>query len=146
MKKTQEVFYAISIKQPWAALIAAGLKTVEVRTWSTSRRGRILIHAAKQPDVRAQGWKHITTRSLAQACEQRGGIIAVADLVDCLTYFTPEQFEADLDRHLNAAEWFQPPKLYGFQLASVQLVNFYNSTGNTNFFRVWDFPADSLIT
>jgi hypothetical protein len=26
------VWYALSVKQPWAALLAAGVKTVEVRT------------------------------------------------------------------------------------------------------------------
>ena len=52
---------AISIKQPWAALIVAGLKTVEVRTWPTRRRGRVLIHAAKLADDRPEAWDHITT-------------------------------------------------------------------------------------
>lgn len=38
---------AITIKQPWASLIAAGLKDIENRTWKTNFRGRVLIHAAK---------------------------------------------------------------------------------------------------
>lgn len=36
----------MSIRQPWASLIAFGEKTVEVRSWSTSFRGRLLIHAS----------------------------------------------------------------------------------------------------
>ncbi len=36
----------LSIQQPWASLIVAGLKDVENRTWSTDYRGRILIHAS----------------------------------------------------------------------------------------------------
>ena len=37
---------AITIKQPWAYLIAAGIKDIENRTWPTKFRGRVLVHAA----------------------------------------------------------------------------------------------------
>lgn len=37
---------AISIKQPWAYLICAGIKDVENRTWATKYRGRVYIHAS----------------------------------------------------------------------------------------------------
>lgn len=36
----------LSIRQPWASLIAFGEKSVEVCSWSTSFRGRLLIHAS----------------------------------------------------------------------------------------------------
>ena len=36
----------LSVRQPWASLIAFGEKTIEVRSWSTSFRGRLLIHAS----------------------------------------------------------------------------------------------------
>lgn len=38
---------AISIKQPWASLVAAGYKTVECRTWKTAYRGPLLICSSK---------------------------------------------------------------------------------------------------
>lgn len=38
---------AISIKQPWASLVAAGHKTVECRTWKTHYRGPLLICSSK---------------------------------------------------------------------------------------------------
>lgn len=38
---------AISIKQPWASLVAAGHKTVECRTWKTNYRGPLLICSSK---------------------------------------------------------------------------------------------------
>ena len=56
-----DVWYALSVKQPWAALLAAGVKTVEVRTWPTGRRGRLLIHAGKVPDERPEAWAWVTT-------------------------------------------------------------------------------------
>ena len=37
---------AISIKQPWASLIAHGIKDIENRTWATKYRGKVLIHAS----------------------------------------------------------------------------------------------------
>ncbi len=38
---------ALSVRQPWADLILVGAKDVENRTWWTSYRGRLAIHAAK---------------------------------------------------------------------------------------------------
>lgn len=39
---------AITVRQPWAALIASGRKDVENRTRGTLYRGPLLIHAARQ--------------------------------------------------------------------------------------------------
>lgn len=36
---------ALTIRQPWASLIAAGVKTIETRSWSTRYRGPLAIHA-----------------------------------------------------------------------------------------------------
>lgn len=41
---------AISLWQPWASLMAAGVKIHETRHWSTPHRGKIAIHAAKRLD------------------------------------------------------------------------------------------------
>lgn len=45
---------ALSLWQPWASAIAAGLKTIETRAWKTSYRGPLLIHAAKRWDDEQQ--------------------------------------------------------------------------------------------
>lgn len=48
-ERTQEKdVRALTIRQPWASLIACGAKTVETRSWSTAWRGTLLIHAAKE--------------------------------------------------------------------------------------------------
>ena len=39
-------YRAISLRQPWATLIAIGAKVIETRSWTTSYRGRLLIHAS----------------------------------------------------------------------------------------------------
>lgn len=38
---------AITITEPWATLVAIGAKQIETRSWPTSYRGPIAIHAAK---------------------------------------------------------------------------------------------------
>lgn len=37
---------ALSLKEPWASLIAAGVKSIETRSWRTSYRGELAIHAS----------------------------------------------------------------------------------------------------
>lgn len=38
---------ALTLTQPWATLVAIGAKKIETRSWSTSYRGPLAIHAAK---------------------------------------------------------------------------------------------------
>lgn len=40
---------ALTIRQPWASLVAVGAKTIETRGFATSYRGPLLIHAGKNP-------------------------------------------------------------------------------------------------
>ena len=39
----------LSIRQPYATLVCAGVKRVENRSWTTDYRGRLLIHASGEP-------------------------------------------------------------------------------------------------
>ena len=68
---------AITIKQPFASLIAAGLKEYEFRTWKTKYRGEILIHAGKGVDKKAMK-KHLNLEYPS------GCIIAKVTLADCI--------------------------------------------------------------
>lgn len=47
----QPTIKALSLWQPWASLVAAGVKRHETRHWATNYRGRIAIHAAKTLDL-----------------------------------------------------------------------------------------------
>ena len=42
---------AITLWQPWATLVALGLKTIETRSWKTDYRGPLAIHAAARAPV-----------------------------------------------------------------------------------------------
>jgi hypothetical protein len=49
-EKSTDTLKCLSIKQPWAWLIANGLKDIENRDWTTNHRGPLLIHAGKAVD------------------------------------------------------------------------------------------------
>ncbi len=136
-------WHALSVKQPWAALLAAGVKTVEVRTWPTGRRGRLLIHASKVSDPRPEGWAWLTTPELKAAAELTGGVIGVGELVGCVQYPTKAAFEADRGRHLNPPDWFADGGLYGLAFRDLRPVLFFPCLGNTFFFPVDGFPLPS---
>ena len=58
---------AISVKQPWANMIAAGEKTIETRTWKTSYRGPLLIVSSRKPATPPPA----------------GHIVAMVRMIDC---------------------------------------------------------------
>jgi uncharacterized protein (UPF0264 family) len=128
-------YYALSVKQPWAALLVHGIKTVEVRSWRTGRRGRVLIHAARIPDERPEAWSRVPA-DLEQAARQLGGVVGAADLTDCRAYRSLEAFCADRGRHLNEPSWFRPPLLYGFTFSNPAVLPFRPCHGQTRFFQV----------
>ena len=71
---------AISIHAPWTELIMRGHKDVENRSWPTSYRGPLLIHATKKIDIPAWGIYH--RQYDIQRC-QTGVILGVVELIAC---------------------------------------------------------------
>lgn len=45
-----KIMKGLSVKQPWASLIAEGHKTIETRTYPQKYRGQLLIVSSKKPD------------------------------------------------------------------------------------------------
>ena len=73
---------AITIYQPYAYAIVAGLKHYETRPRRTNIRGRIAIHAAK-------GGTHFVTVALDSALPESmklhyGAVIGTVEIVDCV--------------------------------------------------------------
>lgn len=81
---------AISIKQPWASLIVAGIKDIENRTWATKYRGPLLIHAgAFDPGEIYQYLNHQQVAAMSKIWGlipklHRSAIIGQVDIVDCV--------------------------------------------------------------
>ena len=78
---------SLSIKQPWASLIAHGIKNIENRTWKTHFRGRIYIHSsAKLADYKLtdQQLKECGCKILWDSDKLVSSIIGEVDIVDCV--------------------------------------------------------------
>jgi uncharacterized protein (UPF0264 family) len=129
------VDYAISLKQPWATLVAHGLKTIEIRRWSTSQRGRVLIHASRTPDTRHEGWASVPS-GLTGFAQHQGGIVGEARLVECRAYASRPAFARDRHLHHNDPDWFQAPVMYGFVFAEARPLPFLPFPGSLYFFEV----------
>ena len=79
---------ALSLYQPWASLIVYGHKRIETRSWSTTYRGTLLIHASKatrwMPDfprlLHDAGLPDAMT-DLPTPC---GAVLGSVEVVDCL--------------------------------------------------------------
>lgn len=132
---------ALSVKQPWAALVVSGRKTIEIRSWGTRFRGPVLIHASKIPDDRPEAWAWINSPELALAADLRGGIVGEASITGYRMYRTKKQFAADQDRHLNDPDWFQPPVMFGFEFRNARPLPFQPAKGQTKFFEVKGFTT-----
>jgi len=50
------ILKAISLKQPWANLVASGKKSVETRKWKTPYRGDLVICSSKKPSIEPAGY------------------------------------------------------------------------------------------
>jgi hypothetical protein len=123
---------ALSIQQPWAWLIANGHKDIENRSWRTKFRGPVLIHAGVKVDDEAEfdvvnGFHPVTghdslkgNRYPATLFQRvpRGGIIGVAEVVDCISR--------------SDSEWFVGP--FGFVLANARPLPFIPCKGQLGFF------------
>jgi len=104
----------LTIRQPWASLIMAGIKDVENRTWSTKLRGRFLIHASAI--VKRSAWGsfrvgrpdhddfHHASAFIKSGGLPLGAILGTVELTDVVT-------ESD-------SPWFVGP--VGFTLANPQ--------------------------
>lgn len=124
----------ITIKQPFASLIAAGLKEYEFRTWKTSYRGEILIHAGKSVDKEAM--RRFESFGLEYPL---GCILAKATLIDCVN--VDDALRQTL-REKNAPVYWGTTEDsnwqgYGFQLANIQPVSPIFTKGMLG---LWEYP------
>lgn len=69
----------ITLKQPWATLVADGIKKYEFRSWKINYRGEILIHAGKGVDLEAM--KKISNLNLEFPHSR---ILAKVKILDCI--------------------------------------------------------------
>ncbi|MGB1276169.1 MAG: ASCH domain-containing protein [Nannocystaceae bacterium] len=118
----------LSIRQPWAAFIELGIKTVENRNWKypPQYRGPLFIHAGKtmrkkrglEDGIRFahdQGIEFDEAKIREMAATRRGGIVAVVNFVDVEKH--PEIFPGH-----GMAKGFALAGSFGLQLADARSV------------------------
>ena len=123
----------LTIKEPYATLIAEGLKEYEFRTWKTSYRGDILIHAAKTPNN--ENKKRFIDRNLNY---KEGFIIAKATITDCVEVddkLIKELLNKDKEVYKNLSIKRDKP-LYGFKLENVERINPIEAKGQLG---LWNY-------
>lgn len=114
---------ALSILQPWAWLIVYGPKDVENRTWSTPFRGEFLVHAGKGFDRKGYDFVRATRPDIQMPLShqfQRGGVVGIATVTDCVTAMN--------------SEWFYGP--HGFVLTDRKPLSFFPFRGQLSWFDI----------
>lgn len=116
---------ALSVRQPWAWLIVHGHKPLENRSWATSYRGPLLIHAAKgmtraeYEDAASLCSKAAVTLPAFEDLE-RGGIVGQVTVTGCVDD--------------SPSLWFFGK--YGFELADAKPLPFMPCKGQLSLFDV----------
>lgn len=145
---------ALTAYQPHASLVAIGAKKIETRSWYTSYRGPLAIHASA--NYRGPGrdlpWQEPFKSALRQFWQDSGGIrlpfgsiIAVCNLVNCLQVFSNGKTSAILDdgkTTITGNEYafgdFRAGR-YAWLLENVRQVEPVPCKGRQ---RLWDVPGE----
>lgn len=69
----------LTLKQPWATLVAEGLKQYEFRSWKTNYRGKLLIHAGAGIDKEdMKKFEHLGLKYPSKR------ILCEVEIIDCI--------------------------------------------------------------
>jgi hypothetical protein len=121
---------AITVRQPWAWLIVNGFKDIENRSKPIRYPGSLLIHAGLSRDCLDQNVKWVLKKyGIVVANElERGGIVGVVDVIDCV--------------ESHKSKWFEKGS-FGWVLANPRRLKFKPCKGALSFFRPSFLTADA---
>ena len=120
----------ITIKQPWASLIAYGYKEYEFRSWKTNYRGEIYIHSSKTIDKKAM--IKFSNLDIDFAC---GKIIAKANIIDCV--LITDEIKKNLCK--KNKDIYSTCDIYGFKLENIELYDGIYINGKLS---IWNLKKD----
>jgi predicted transcriptional regulator len=124
----------LSLKQPFADLLARGEKTVELRKWNTNFRGEFLIHASKNIDVDACERLNFEINKLSI-----GAIVGSAFLYDVKVNSNQEDFNRDKQKHFSIISKYFDGYKYGFLIRNAKMFKKpIRYPGKLRFFEVND--------
>lgn len=131
---------ALSIWQPWASLIARGVKRHETRHWSTPYRGPIAIHAAKTLDL-AGAPDQLCRSALGLMWAQDAPLGAVIAIAELTAVERAEDIEGKLTRADREAGNYAPGR-FAWRLTNVRaLVEPIPLSGRQGLYN-WTPPED----
>jgi hypothetical protein len=87
--------FALSVHQPYAWAIVAGVKQFENRTWTTAYRGKLLIHASLTQATfgSEDDWDLEVMRGMPSLANLAfGAVVGLVCLLDCLTGSEAEEW------------------------------------------------------
>lgn len=128
----------LSLKQPFAFLLASGKKTIELRKWNTHFRGEFLIHSSKTIDF-SSCKRLLIDCSNTNGSITTGSIIGSAILIAVKKYTCENnsEFEKDKDKHFSTIEKYYEGYKYGFLIGISKLFkNPIKYPGMLRFFEV----------
>ncbi|MDD5417675.1 MAG: ASCH domain-containing protein [Candidatus Nanoarchaeia archaeon] len=117
----------LSLKQPWAHLLATGKKTIELRTWHTKYRGEFYIHASKNINLEECRKLNLNPKELIT-----GAIIGKCTITGIRKYNTEKEMKHDYNKHL--ASSYKIP-CYGFIIENAETITPIKAKGKLNFFE-----------
>ena len=125
---------ALCVRQPWAELIARGVKDLEIRTWRTDYRGPLLIVASSQID--SYGRAGMALRSLRDRDCPTSTAVAVVQLtrIETIRAMVKETGRTDVNRRACCAPY---PDEYAWILSDVRRVAPVHVRGKL---RIFDVP------
>lgn len=112
---------ALSVRQPYANQIARGIKTLEIRSWSTPYRGPLVICATARPDIGFRAHH-----------SELGCFICVVDLVKVIPWTQALTREA----YCSPGDWF--PDMMGWVLENPRQLHHTHIKGRLGLFEIPD--------
>lgn len=110
----------LTVKQPYASLIAYGIKKYEFRVWKTKYRGEILIHAGKNIDKEAMEEFRQFNLDFPLGCIiARANIDEVIKVDDEFREVLRKENNLVYNHIINDKEY----KGYAFKLSNVEILN-----------------------
>ena len=125
----------ITLKQPWATLVAEGIKKYEFRSWKTNYRGKILIHAGVGIDK--EDMKKYKNMNLEFPSRR---IIAEVEIEDCLEL--NEKLNKKNKKKKNIAYGSKYRTGYAWKLKNIKKININKEINGK--LGLWNIDMDKL--
>lgn len=135
---------ALSLWQPWASLVVLGLKQYETRSWQTSYRGTLVIHAAKTWDEQQfEQWNRFEIRLDHTFAVPRGVALGTVELIGCFQTTPLLGLEVPLGSHEHIFGNWSPGR-YAWKLANpIQFPEPIPCAGHQ---RLWEIGDSEWLT